>query len=84
MRRRGHDGLSEESGATGPDSEGHATGAVKRQKTMNALEIEEWRKVRRKKWKVALPNDKLVVRTRMIYKRNMKDGEAEKYRCRLA
>ena len=84
VRRRGHDGLIEESGATGPDSEGHATGAVNRQKTMNALEIKAWRKVRRKKWKVALPNDKLVVRTRMIYKRKMKDGEAEKYRCRLA
>ena len=28
VRRRGHDVLSEESGATGPDSEGHVTGAV--------------------------------------------------------
>ena len=83
VRRRGHDVLSEESGATGPDSEGHVTGAVNRQKTMNALEMEEWRKVRRKKWKVARPNDKLVVRSRMIYKTKMKDGEVEKYRCRL-
>ena len=32
---------------------------------------------------VARLNDKLVVRARMIYKRNMKDGEVEKYRCRL-
>ena len=48
VRRRGHDVLSEESGATGPDSEGHITGAVNRQKTMNALEMEEWRKVRRR------------------------------------
>ena len=78
VRRRGHDVLSEESGATGPDSEGHVTGAVNRQKTMNALEMEEWRKVRRKKWKVARLNDKLVVRARMIYKRKMKDGEVEK------
>ena len=83
VRRRRHDVLSEESGATGPDSEGHVTGAVNRQKTMNALEMEEWRKVRRKKWKVARPNDKLVVRSRMIYKTKMKDGEVEKYRCRL-
>ena len=83
VRRRGHDVFSEESGATGPDSEGHVTGAVNRQKTMNALEMEEWRKVRRKKWKVARPNDKLVVRATMIYKRNIKDGEVENYRCRL-
>ena len=83
VRRRGHDVLLEESGATGPDSEGHVTGAVNRQKTMNALEMEEWRKVRRKIWKVARPNDKLVVRARMIYKKKMKDGEVEKYRCRL-
>ena len=82
VRWRGHDVLSEESGATGPDSEGHATGEVNRQE-MNALEMEEWRKVRRKKWKVARPNDKLVVRARMIYKTKMKDGEVEKYRCRL-
>ena len=77
VRRRGHDVLSEESGATGPDSEGHATGAVNRQKTMNALEMKEWKKVRRKKWKVARPNGKLVVRARVIYKRNMKDGEVD-------
>ena len=83
VRRRGHDVLSEENGATGPDSEGHVTGAVNRQKTMNALEVEEWKKVRRKKWKVARPNDKLVVRSRMVYKTKMKDGEVEKYRCRL-
>ena len=51
---------------------------------MNALETEEWRKVRRKKkWKVARPSDKLVVGARMIYERNMKGGEVEKARCRL-
>ena len=71
------------SGATGPDSEGHVTGAANRQKMMNALEMEEWRKVWRKKWKVARPNDKLVVRARMIYKTKMKDGEVEKYKSRL-
>ena len=32
---------------------------------------------------MARPNDKLVVRSRMIYKTKMKDGEVEKYRCRL-
>ena len=83
VRRRRHDVLSEESGATGPDSEGHVTGAVNRQKTMNALEMEEWRKVRRNKLKVARLNDKLVVRSRMIYKTKMKDGEVEKYRVDL-
>ena len=46
--------------------------------------MEEWRRVwRKKKCKVACSNDKLMVGTRMIYKRNMKDGEVEKYECRL-
>ena len=70
----GHDVLSEESGATGPDSEGHVTGAVNRQKMMNALEMEEWRKVRRKKWKVARPNDKLVVRARILLLQDIDEG----------
>ena len=88
VRRRGHDIFLEESGATGPDSEEHVTGAVNRQKTMNALEMEEWRKVRRKKRKVARLNDKLVIRARMIYKRNVKDGEGREvqmstYRLRV-
>ena len=74
MRRRRHDEFAEEGGDTGADSEGHITGAVNRQKAMNALEMEEWRNVRRKnKWKLAPPNEK----------RTMKDGEVEKYRCRL-
>ena len=38
VRRRGHNVLSEESRATGPDSEGHVTGAVNRQKTMRVEE----------------------------------------------
>ena len=51
---------------------------------MNALEMGEWRKVRRKKkYKVARPNDKLVVAARVIYKRKMKDGEVKKCRCRF-
>ena len=84
MRRRGHDDFAEEGGATGADSEGPVTGAVNRQKAMNALEMEEWRKVRRKKkWKVARPNYKLVVGARMIYKKMVKDCEVEKYRCQL-
>ena len=49
VRRRGHDGFSEEGGATRADSEGHVTGVVGRENAMNALEMEEWRKVRRKK-----------------------------------
>ena len=50
------------------------------------LEMEEWRKVRRKNtWKVARPNDKLVVGARVIYNRKIldKDGEVEEYICRL-
>ena len=51
---------------------------------MNALEMKDWRKLRRKKkYKVARPNDKLVVEARRIYKRNTKDGEVEKYICQL-
>ena len=84
MRRRGHDDFSEEGGATRADSEGHVTEAVNRQKEMNALKMEEWRKVwRKKKCKVARPNDKLVVGSRGIQKRKLKDGEVESYRCRL-
>ena len=84
VRRRGHDDFSEEDRATGADSEGHITGAVNRQKTMNALEMEEWREAwREKKWKVARPNEKLVVGAMMIYKRNMNDCGVEKYRCQF-
>ena len=51
---------------------------------MNALKMGVWRKVvRKKKCKVDRLNDKLVVGARMIYKTTMKDGEVEKYRCRL-
>ena len=51
---------------------------------MNALEMEEWRKVgRTKKCKVGRPNNKLVTGAKMIYKRKVKDDEVEKYRCQL-
>ena len=40
---------------------------------MNALEMEEWRKVWKKKCKVARPNDKLMVGTRVIYNRKRLD-----------
>ena len=84
MRRRGHDDFLGEGRATGADSEGYVTRAVNRQKVMNTLEMEEWRKVwGNKKLKVARPNDKLVVGARIIYKRKMKDGEVEKCKYRL-
>ena len=41
MRRRGYDGFSEESGATGANREEHVTEAVNRQQAMKALEMEE-------------------------------------------
>ena len=66
VRRRGHDGFLEGDGATGADSEGHVPGAVNRQQAMNALEMEKWKKVRKKKCKVARPNDKFVVGARVI------------------
>ena len=85
MPRRGRDDFSEEDGATGVDSKKNVTGAVNWHKAMNALEMAGWTKVRRnKKSKVARPNDKPVVGARMIYKRNMKSGEIDRYRCRLA
>ena len=73
MRRRGHNDASEEDGATGADSEEHVTGAVNRQQAMNALEVEEWKKVCKKKCAVARPNDKLVIEARVIYKINNLD-----------
>ena len=83
-RRRGADDFAEKGGNTGADSEGHAIGAVNRAQAMNVLEMKDYGKVqRKKKCKVARPNDKVVVGARVIYKRKIKDGEAEKYRCRL-
>ena len=70
VRRRGHDDVSEEGGATGADNEGHVTGAVNRQRAMNTPEMEEGRKVLEKKCKVARPNGKLVVGARVIYNIN--------------
>ena len=49
----------------------YVTGAVSQQQAMNALEMEEWREIRKKKCKVARPNDKLVVGARVIYKRQI-------------
>ena len=63
----------EEGGATGVDSEGHVTGAVNRQQAMNTPDMEKWRKARKKKCKVARPNDKLVVGARVIYNRKVLD-----------
>ena len=74
VRRWGHDDFSEDGGATRADSEGHVTGAVNRQQVMNALALEEWKKVRRKKiYKVARPNGKLLVGARVIYNRKRLD-----------
>ena len=85
VRRRGLDNFAREGGDPGADSDGYDTGSINRQQAMNALEMKELRKVRRrkKKCKMARPNGKLVVGVKMIYKRNMKDGEVEKYKCRF-
>ena len=40
---------------------------------MNALEMEEWRKVWKKKCKMTRPNDKLVAGARGIYNRKRLD-----------
>ena len=82
MLRRGLDGVAGEGGDTGADSQGHITGTVNRRQAMNSLEMEEWRKARRKKTcKMVRPNDRLVVGARMLYKRE--DGDIEKFKCRL-
>ena len=73
MRRRGYGVFSEAGVTTGADNEGHVTGAVNRQQAMNTPEMEEWRKVRKKKCKVTRPNDKLVVGARVIYNRKILD-----------
>ena len=82
LHRRGLNDFAE--GDIGADSEGHVTGAVNRQQAMNALE--KWRVEKSseiEEMQGGRPNDKHVVGARVIYKRNMKDGEVEKYRCRL-
>ena len=73
VRRWGRDDFSEEGGATGADSERHVTGAVNRQQAMDALELEDSRKVRKKKCDVARPNDKLVVGARVLHNRKRLD-----------
>ena len=50
---------------------------------MIALDMEDWKEIRRNnKCKVAPSNDKLVVAARVIHKRNIKGDKVEKYRCR--
>ena len=89
MRRRGLGDFAEKGKTTVADSEGHVTGAVNRQQAMNALEMEEWRNVRgKKKCKVARPNDKLVVRARVIYKtkrtgQRVREVQISTYRLRV-
>ena len=78
MRRRGLDHFAEEGGDNGTANGRYVTGKVNQKQAMNELNMEEWRKVRRKrKRKMARPNVKLVIGVRMIYKRKMKGGEIE-------
>ena len=55
VRRWGHHDFSEGDGATGADTERHLTGTVNRQQAMKALEMENYRKVRKKECKVVRP-----------------------------
>ena len=67
MRRRGLHDFEEEGRDTGADSEGRVIATVNRQQAMNTLEMEKWRKVRRKKkCKLARPNNRLLVEARVI------------------
>ena len=65
-----------------------------RRQAMGSLEWDEWRKAEETEMlgmvencvykQVARPKDKLVVGTKMFYKRNIgQDGKVEKYKCRL-
>ena len=65
-----------------------------RQQTLNSPEWEEWWEAKEVKMhgmvekcvykQVARPKDKLVVGTKMFYKKKIgQDGEVEKYTCRL-
>ena len=65
-----------------------------RQQAMESPEWDEWRKAEETEMlgmvencvykQVARPKDKLVVGTKMLYKRKIgKDGKVEKYKCRL-
>ena len=85
MRRRGLDRFTSENGDTGTDTREDVTGTVSRQQAMDLMDIEKWRKARRKtKCKMARPNYKLVVGTKKLYEKKIKqDGEVEKYKCRL-
>ena len=85
VQLRGLDDFAEEGGDTGTDSEGYVTGTGNRQQAMDSLEMEQWRKARKnKKCKRARPNDKLVVRARILYEGKIRqDSDVEKYKCRL-
>ena len=69
----GLDGFAAEGGDPGADSRGHATGTETRQQAVDSLEMEEWRKARRK-WRcmVARPKGNLVIGTKMLYKTNIR------------
>ena len=65
-----------------------------RRQAMESLEWDEWRKAEETEMlemvekcvykQVARPKDKLVVGTKVLYKRKIvQDGEVEKYKCRL-
>ena len=78
MRQRGVDDFAEEDGDTGADNEGHVTGSVSPQQAMNALKMEEWPKTRRKKkYKMARQDGKLVIEARMICGRRKMKSTAE-------
>ena len=78
MRQRGVDDFAEEDRDTGADNEGHVTGSVSPQQAMNALKMEEWPKARRKKkYKMARHDEKLVIEARMICGRRKTKRTAE-------
>ena len=85
MRRRGPDGYAGDAGYTGTEKSAAA---------MESQEWDEWRKAEETEMlgmvencvykQVARPKDKLVVGTKMLYKRKIgQDGKVEKYKCRL-
>ena len=84
VQLRGPDDFEEKGRDIGAYSEGHVTGAIIPQHVINIPKMKELKKVwRKKKYKVARPNDKLMVETKNALQEEKKveqDGEFEKYK----
>ena len=85
MQRRGSDGYAGDAGYTGTEESEIGNRIAGMGRTSEAKEAEILGMVENCVYKqVARPKDKLVVGTKMLYKRKIgQDGKVEKYKCRL-